>query len=238
MKWFGLDDDGQFRLFGLPVSGAWRGDSDSLLDGFEPENPSFLVPRKYGLGWTVNLGAVAVKAGWIRPDDSLPDLAAHIPHGLRKALAIAPTLGGLLVMGEGVAVARQSSAATRWSLTGKPSKFGSGTAAALPALTVCAIVAAVPHLLSRRAPESAEAVAVNAQAELLGVETMSAVALLASYRSAVQPQKRQMLAVLAPVLWPVVAGCVQLVCVKSALSNIATELPSQEAKEGPNHKHS
>ncbi|MDU4245035.1 MAG: DUF5808 domain-containing protein, partial [Varibaculum cambriense] len=83
MKWFGKDAEGQARVLGMPVSGLWLGRSDAALDGFEPENPRLFIPRKYGLGWDINLGAVGVRLGLIRPDDSLPDLANYVPTRLK-----------------------------------------------------------------------------------------------------------------------------------------------------------
>ena len=68
------DDDGVRRLFGIPVGAPWGSGSRIALRGFEPENPHLLVPRAVGIGWDLNLGAVAVRLGLIRPDDSLPDL--------------------------------------------------------------------------------------------------------------------------------------------------------------------
>ncbi|WP_248631025.1 DUF5808 domain-containing protein [Corynebacterium glucuronolyticum] len=48
------------------------------FSAFDPENPNWLVPRRVGVGWDLNLGKLAVKAGLVRPDDSLPDLQEHI----------------------------------------------------------------------------------------------------------------------------------------------------------------
>ncbi|OKL47026.1 hypothetical protein BSR28_06320 [Boudabousia liubingyangii] len=224
MKWFGKDDDGCIRVAGLPVSDVWRGDTEALLDGFEPENPSLLVPRKYGLGWSLNVGAVAVKAGWIRPDDSLPDLADHVPVSLRKAISVAPLIGGMLTVGLSVLVAQKKNVAIKWSLFGMPTKFSRGSKAALPPVLLNAAVALLPRLTSQKAPLSQTAVDISARAEVLGVQTMSVATLLAASRSARQPAKRQLLAIAAPLFWPIVSGGIQIACVKTALSNIEAEL--------------
>ncbi len=230
MKWFGLDDEGQMRVCGLPFSGLWCGDSDALMEGFEPENPTLVVPRKYGLGWSLNLGAIAVKAGWIRPDDSLPDLADHVPDRLRKTLAVAPLLGGTLTVGMSVAVARKKTVAARWSLLGKPLKFASGSKAAVAPLVLSGAVALLPQLARKSTPESQVAIDLTRRADILGVQAMALAGAIASYRSASHPEKRQALAAVAPLLWPVVSCGVQVVCVKTALLRINADLRAHHEK--------
>lgn len=224
MKWFEKDDDECIRVAGLPISDVWRGDIEALLAGFEPENPRLFVPRTYGLGWSLNLGAVAVKAGWIRPDDSLPDLADHVPVSLRKAIRIAPLISGVVTVGLSVVVGQKKNAATKWSLFGRPTKFASGSKAALPPLLLNGVVALLPRLIARKAPLSQTAVDIGSRAEVLGVQTMAIATLLAASRSTRQPAKRQLLAIAAPLLWPIVSGGIQIACVKTALSNIEAEI--------------
>ena len=67
------------------------------FSAFDPENPNWLVPRRVGIGWDLNLGKLAVKAGLVRPDDSLPDLQEHIPAPVSKALTYAPLAGAGLI---------------------------------------------------------------------------------------------------------------------------------------------
>ena len=230
MKWFGTDDEGRMWVAGLPVSGVWYGDSDALLDGFEPENPSLVVPRKFGLGWSLNLGALAVKAGWIRPDDSLPDLADHIPVGLRRSIAVAPLVGGALTVGMSVAVAKQQTVASKYSLTGKPVKFVSGPRAVIAPVVLPGIVALLPRLTARSVPQSQAAIDVSCSAETFGTQVLAVATLGASYRSAKQPGKRQLLAVAAPLLWLIVSGGVQVACVKTALNSINTDLRARDER--------
>lgn len=231
MKYFGTGADGRWRVCGLPVSQLWRGDSDALSEGFEPENPSILVPKKYGLGWSLNLGALAVQAGWIRPDDSLPDLADHIPRQVRQVIATAPIVGGILTLGLAGMVAKQESVASKYSLWGRPLQTSSGAKAVAIPLILQGIVGVAPRLAARRAPESQAAIAIGNQADLLGVQSLGIAQLLASYCSARHPKQRQRAAVLAPLLWPVVSGGVQLICVKTALTNIRSQLQTQTAQE-------
>ncbi|WKD62174.1 hypothetical protein CCICO_10890 [Corynebacterium ciconiae DSM 44920] len=233
MKWCTYDDNGQRHMFGLPVSSLWQGDQDAVLDSFEPENPSLFVPRTLGLGWDLNLGAVAVKAGWIRADDSLPDLAAHIPQSLRRVLQLGPWIGGAAVAAGAVAVARQDTAPVSWSLTGRPKKWAPGAvAAALPA-AIAGVVAMLPQLARRvgsvkhRGSESPEALSVASRAELCGVQAMALMALHAAYWAAVDPQRKQPAGAAAPFLWPLVSGGLKIACVRSALGALDAQLRSQ-----------
>lgn len=230
MKWFGRDGEDFIRVAGLPVSDVWRGDTDALMDCFEPENPRLLVPRKYGLGWSINLGAVAVKAGWIRPDDSLPDLADHVPSNLRKAISLAPGIAWAATVGLSLVVAQKKNVATKWSLLGRPTKFASGKKAILPPLVLNGVVAVVPRLVGGRTSFSQRAIDISTSAEMLGVQTMAVASMLAASGSARRPTKRQHLAIAAPLLWPIVSGGVQIVCVKTALSNIEMKLKTNTQK--------
>lgn len=69
-----LDDqfgtrDGRFQtILGAPNS-LGRGIGRRMAGTFNPLDERLLVPRVFGIGWAVNMGAVAVKLGWLRPDD-------------------------------------------------------------------------------------------------------------------------------------------------------------------------
>lgn len=222
MALFGRDDDGKLRIAGVPVAAVWS--ADAVLDSFEPENPRLLVPRRLGLGWDLNLGAVAVRAGWIRPDDSLPDLARYVPGWFGGVLRVAPWVGAAAVGAGAVAVARRRSAATKWSLAGKPTRFNSGVAAALAPALLPAVVAWAPKLVAEGENRNAAAVSVAQRAHLLGAEAASAALLHAAYRSADNPRGRQLSAVASPLLWLAVTGGVQVAAVKLALNSVATRL--------------
>ncbi|WP_225979216.1 MULTISPECIES: DUF5808 domain-containing protein [Corynebacterium] len=230
MNWWTLDEDGQRRVCGLPVSSFWAGDRDAVLDNFEPENPRLFVPRTLGLGWDLNLGAVAVKAGWIRPDDSLPDLAEHIPARWRRVLQLGPRIGGLGVAAGALAVASLKTAPVQWSLGGQPKKWGPGiVAAALPA-GIVGVIAVLPQLTGRRgseAPQEADlsqAFSVASRAELCGAQVMALLALHATFWSALRPERRQIVGAAAPWAWPVISGGLKIACVRSALTALDAQL--------------
>lgn len=72
-------DDAQWRVLGVPVETRGPVDADVRARTWNPANPRLVVPRLLGLGWTLNLGAVAVRLGLLRPDDASDDVIEHIP---------------------------------------------------------------------------------------------------------------------------------------------------------------
>ena len=218
MKWFGKDAEGQARVLGMPVSGLWLGRSDAALDGFEPENPRLFIPRKYGLGWDVNLGAVGVRLGLIRPDDSLPDLANYVPTRLKRGIRLTTIAGGIGVAFLVVLVSRKEQVLLQRSTRGGSERFITGRQAA-------------PQVFRRDDPESEDAVRLANQADLMGVEAMS-IAWLAAMRRAGDKRKmtrRSMVPIVA--LWPLVAGACQLAYVKTALTRVKTRLHNSGDKQ-------
>ena len=106
----------------------------TALKQFDPENPQLFVRRTIGLGWDLNLGALAVRLGLIRPDDSLPDLDPYVPARVRRALALAPLVGAATtIVAAGVVGVRARKLPTGWNSAFRPRSFAS-PAAALAAL--------------------------------------------------------------------------------------------------------
>ena len=224
MKWFGTDAEGQTRILGVPVSEMWSGRSDAALDGFEPENPRLLIPRKYGLGWDFNLGAVGVRLGLLRPDDSLPDLADYVPTRLKRGIRLTTIVGGLGVAFLAVLVSREEQVFVQRSAFGASRRIISGKQAALAPVALTVVAALAPKVIRRDDPESEDAVHLANQADLMGIEAMS-IAWLIAMRRATGKQKmtrRSMVPIVA--LWPLVAGACQLTYVKTALAKVETRL--------------
>jgi Family of unknown function (DUF5808) len=73
-------EEPRFRVFGIPIEtrGLLNGGVRSRI--FDPENPRIIVPRLLGAGWTLNLGAVAVKLKLIRPDDATSEVFEQVPE--------------------------------------------------------------------------------------------------------------------------------------------------------------
>ena len=76
-------------MLGVPVALSPRGLSERAARSFSPADP-VLVPRAYGVGWDLNLGALAVRAGLAHPDDLDDDLS--LGPAQSAALSAAPAL--------------------------------------------------------------------------------------------------------------------------------------------------
>lgn len=229
MKWFGKDTEGQARVLGMPVSGLWLGRSDAALDGFEPENPRLFIPRKYGLGWDINLGAVGVRLGLIRPDDSLPDLASYVPTHLKRGIKLTTIAGGIGVAFLAVLLSRKEQVLVQRSARGASEKFITGRQAALAPVVLTTVAALAPQVFRRDDPESEDAVRLANQADLMGVEAMSIAWLAAMRRAGDKQEMTRRLMVPIVALWPLVAGACQLAYVKTALGQLEAKL--HESKE-------
>ncbi|HHV22490.1 MAG TPA: hypothetical protein GXZ30_13315 [Propionibacterium sp.] len=85
------------------IPGGLFPDREARERMWAPENPRLFVPRGFGLGWRLNLGAVAVRLGWLRPDDADADVLAAIPEEVRRAQRAVPiALAALTALGAGV----------------------------------------------------------------------------------------------------------------------------------------
>lgn len=85
----------QWRLGGVPVETRGFTQPQVRSRAWDPTNPHLLVPRLFGIGWTLNLGALAVRLGLIRPDDVDAEVLADIPpSNLRLAQAVPAIIAG------------------------------------------------------------------------------------------------------------------------------------------------
>lgn len=57
-----------------------------------PEDPRLFVSRGFGLGWRVNVGNLAVRLGWLRPDDADAAVFEAIPNEVRVAQRLTPVV--------------------------------------------------------------------------------------------------------------------------------------------------
>lgn len=70
----------RWRFLGVPFETRGPVDAEVRARIWDPSNPRLFMPRLFGLGWSLNLGAVAVRAGLIRPDDTDDDVLDRIPE--------------------------------------------------------------------------------------------------------------------------------------------------------------
>lgn len=127
------------RVGGIPVD--LRGPAVRAVRSrlWDPADPALLVPKAFGVGWDVNLGAVAVRLGLLRPDDVDDDVVGAIPPA---AMATARLVPVALAGGTAAYLARVWSrlpdrVPTRWSASGRPSSHGArGMLAAMTGLAL------------------------------------------------------------------------------------------------------
>jgi hypothetical protein len=121
---------------------------------WDPQDPHVVVPRVFGLGWTINFGALAVATGLVRPDDedapfaSVPERCLVLALGL--PLLAAAVLAVLVAAYQGGLPQR---VAVHWALNGLPDGFASkGSALILPVgMTLLGLVLAIAAWVRRRA---------------------------------------------------------------------------------------
>lgn len=116
------DGAASWRVLGVPVETRGPVSAEVRSRVWDPANPRLFVPRLFGVGWSVNLGAVAVRAGLIRPDDADADVLRSIPERDLSAATCVP----LIVAGATAATlallwrSLPSSVASGFGMTGKP----------------------------------------------------------------------------------------------------------------------
>jgi hypothetical protein len=122
---------------------------------WDPLDPHVIVPRLFGMGWTINFGAVAVKLGLVAPDDE------DVPFGEvpERYLAIALVLPLLVaaVLGALVAVYQAglpAQVAVHYGITGSADRFDSKESALIVpvGMTVVMTVLVIAAWLRRRPP--------------------------------------------------------------------------------------
>lgn len=120
---------------------------------WNPSSRRLLVPKALGLGWTVNLGAIAVLAHLVRPDDE-DEPFGEVPPRMIAATLLAPAA---VTAAFAVAAARSwpslpAIVPTHWGVSGRPDGYSRrGTAVFLLAALAAAPLAGAARVhLSRR----------------------------------------------------------------------------------------
>ncbi|MDE1654223.1 DUF5808 domain-containing protein [Actinotignum schaalii] len=215
-------------FFGIPASLEALRSREARSRWFEPENPRIFVPRSFGVGWDINMGALAVRLGMIRPDDSLPDLEDYIPPHTSRALSIAPALGGALTVGAAALVVRRHCflpSGFRANL--RPRGIVPAARAVAPAALLGATGAALAAWSNR------ERVDVPATAFATGLQATALLSLAAQDRYAShRTASASLLAGCTAVALPAVAAGVVVATTRGALRNLDRVL-KREHSENP-----
>lgn len=121
---------------------------DALWD---PASDQLLVPRSFGAGWTLNLGAAAVRLGLIEPDAEDEPFASTPQWAFVAASMLPVALAGAVIAHYAVrGTELPERLASHWNLMGKPDRWVDKRVAATSNIAVgllasgAALVATVP----------------------------------------------------------------------------------------------
>lgn len=88
----------QGRVLGMPYEFRPPTGSSIMERLWNPADPRIWMPRSFGVGWTINFGALAVKLGLLRPDDVEEHPFENLPAtALRLAAAVPLVLGAAAI---------------------------------------------------------------------------------------------------------------------------------------------
>lgn len=133
------------RILGMPYNFSPMSTEQIAARVWNPSDPRILMPRLFGVGWTLNFGAIAVRLGLVQPDDEEPLPFASVPDGaLWTGLAVLTALN-LFVLAAALLVRDlPRPLPTHWGLVG-PDAFAAPMVAAAwqvgPVLVLNAIAA-------------------------------------------------------------------------------------------------
>ncbi len=126
--------DGEGEVFGVPFETRGPTDPDVRSRIWAPADPRIFVPRMFGVGWAVNLGAVAVRLGLIRPDDWDDESLDEVDPRLLTALRYAPLVWAAPAVVIGVRTWRRGKPVPmQWDVFGRPQAWARPSMALVPA---------------------------------------------------------------------------------------------------------
>lgn len=89
-----IEDSGtatpQGRILGMPYEFRAPTAARVMERMWNPADPRIMVPRTWGVGWTINFGAIAVRLGLARPDDVEERPLENLPQGAFTAAVAVP----------------------------------------------------------------------------------------------------------------------------------------------------
>ncbi|TFB84272.1 DUF1648 domain-containing protein [Cryobacterium algoricola] len=143
------------RFLGVPYDTRQPTSERFASRSWDPSDPSILVPKALGVGWTVNFAALAVRAHLIRPDDE-DEPFAEAPARVVTATLAAPVLAGVAfaILAAVTWAGLPDTVPSHWGATGEPDGYSSRTANLLILtgfIVVPLLAAAWVHLAGRPA---------------------------------------------------------------------------------------
>ncbi|MBN2405105.1 MAG: DUF1648 domain-containing protein [Coriobacteriia bacterium] len=114
------------RVLGVPYDFTLPSTAKFAARWWNPADPHIFVPRMFGVGWTVNFGAVAVRLGMMRPDDEDAMPFGNVPD---RALVLAMVIPTLIAAAGAIAAAvawhgLPAEVPTHWGISGAPDQWG------------------------------------------------------------------------------------------------------------------
>ncbi|HZL06328.1 MAG TPA: DUF1648 domain-containing protein [Coriobacteriia bacterium] len=146
----------QGRVLGMPFEFR-QPTANSITERiWNPADPRIWMPRSFGVGWTINFGALAVKLGIIRPDDTEERPFEHVPSSALRLAAAFPLLLGALAIAIVAIWWRELPAMVpvHWGVNGAPDGWATREVALGALIAVAALLPAV--LFGRLALKGAE----------------------------------------------------------------------------------
>jgi len=147
----------QGHVLGMPYD--FRGASVERIASrmWNPTDRRVFTPRLFGVGWTINFGAIAVRLGLIRPDDIGEEALARIPG---PVVAVALAVPALLALATTTLVAFSwgslpAEVPVHWGVSGAPDDWASKGVAfgMILALGALPVVIAYARVLRRGTPK-------------------------------------------------------------------------------------
>ena len=117
------------RFLGVPYDTRQPTSERFASRSWDPSDPSILVPKALGIGWTLNFAALAVRAHLIRPDDE-DEPFAEAPARVVTATLAAPVLAGVAfaILAAVTWAGLPDTVPSHWGATGEPDGYSSRTA--------------------------------------------------------------------------------------------------------------
>lgn len=171
----GIPSHGQ--LLGVPYDLRLPSSAREASRWWNPLDRRVLVPKSWGVGWTVNFGALAVRTGVVRPDDE------DVPFGAVPPRTVAATLAApvamLAAVGTLAAVSWRrlpETVPTKWSLSGEVTDHGSRASTVLGLVGLAAVPTAMAAGVHLRQRPALDRVGASAQSLLLATTSLSVLA--------------------------------------------------------------
>ncbi len=165
------------RLLGVPYDLRVPSSAREASRWWNPLDRRILVPKSWGVGWSVNVGALAVRTGAVRPDDE------DVPFGAASPRTVAATLAAPVAVLAAVATLAAvtwrrlpPTVPTRWSLSGEVTDHGRRGPTVLGLIGLAAVPTAMAASVHARRRPALDRVAASAESLLLAMTALSVLA--------------------------------------------------------------